>query len=448
MKVVVIGCTHAGTAAVKNILAQDKNITVNVYEKNDNVSFLSCGIALYVGGVVKDVDGLFYSSPDELKKLGANVFMEHEVLSINYEEKTMSVRNLVTEEVFSDSFDKLVLATGSWPIVPNIEGIRSENVLLSKNFNQANEIIEKSKSANKIVVVGAGYIGVELAEAFELMGKEVVLVDGETRIMPKYLDPEFTNLAEKAFTDHGIKLALGQKVKGFVTEGNKVTAIMTDKETFETDLVIMCIGFRPNQKLYEGVLKTSPNGALVVNEYMQTSNPDVYACGDCVNIFYNPTQEVRYIPLATNAVRMGTLVGLNIIKNSIKYRGTQGTSGIKIYDLSISSTGLTEGVAKDMGINYGTVLLHDTNRPEFMPEYDEVLLKLVYDKTTRKVLGGQILSKYDLTDKMNTLSIVIQNQMTIDDLAFVDFFFQPHFNKPWNLLNIAALRALAQEGVN
>ncbi len=445
MKIIVVGCTHAGTAAVKNILKQNQDVEVTVYEKNDNVSFLSCGIALYVGGVVKDVNGLFYSNPAELAGMGAKINMEHEVLNIDYEKKTLSVKDLNTNKEFSDTFDKLVLATGSWPIIPNIEGIRSKNVLLSKNFNQANEIIEASKDAKKITVVGAGYIGVELAEAFELNGKEVVLIDGETRIMPKYLDPEFTDLAEKAFRDHHVNLALGQKVKGFITNGDTVTHIMTDQETFETDLVIMCIGFRPNQKLYQGFLKTTPNGALVVNEYMQTSDPNVYACGDCVNIFYNPTQEHRYIPLATNAVRMGTLVGLNIIRNQIKYQGTQGTSGIKIYDLSIASTGLTEGVANDLGIDYGSVTVRDHNRPEFMPDYDDVLLKVVYDKVSRKVLGGQILSTYDLTDKMNILSIVIQNQMTIEQLAFVDFFFQPHFNKPWNLLNIAALQAITQK---
>lgn len=442
MKVVVIGCTHAGTSAVKNILKHQTNVSVSVYEKNDNVSFLSCGIALYVGGVVKDVNGLFYSNPEELKQLGANVFMEHEVLSVDYENKVISIKNLNSQEVFNDTFDKLVLATGSWPIVPNIEGIRSENVLLSKNFNQANEIIAQGQHAQKVVVVGAGYIGVELAEAFQMNGKEVVLIDGEKRIMPKYLDPEFTNIAEKSFMDHGVTLALGQKVLGFKTEGNKVTHIMTDKDTFEADLIIMCIGFRPNTVLYQNHLKTAPNGALIVNEYMQTSNPDVYACGDCVNVFYNPTGEQRYIPLATNAVRMGTLVGLNIIENKIKYMGTQGTSGIKIFDLSIASTGLTEGVAKDSGMNYGVVLIKDQNRPTFMPTYDDVLLKIVYDKDSRIVLGGQILSDYDVTDKMNVLSVVIQNKMQIEQLAFVDFFFQPHFNKPWNLLNLAALEAI------
>ncbi len=442
MKVVVIGCTHAGTSAVKNILKHQTGVSVNVYERNDNVSFLSCGIALYVGGVVKDVNGLFYSNPEELKNLGANVFMEHEVLSVDYEQKVIKVKNLKTNEVFEDTFDKLVLATGSWPIVPNIEGIKSTNVLLSKNFNQANEIIAKGLDAKKVVVVGAGYIGVELAEAFEMNGKEVVLIDGETRIMPKYLDPEFTDIAEKAFRNHGVTLALGQKVLGFKTSGDKVTHIVTDKNTFEADLVIMCIGFRPNTVLYQNHLSTTPNGAIIVNEYMQTSNSDVYACGDCVNVFYNPTGEQRYIPLATNAVRMGTLVGLNILENKVKYMGTQGTSGIKIYDLSISSTGLTEGVARDSGINYGVVSLKDQNRPTFMPTYDDVLLKLVYNKDSREILGGQILSNYDVTDKMNILSVVIQNKMTVEQLAFVDFFFQPHFNKPWNLLNLAALEAL------
>ncbi|WP_025724792.1 FAD-dependent oxidoreductase [Acholeplasma granularum] len=445
MKVIVIGCTHAGTSAVKTMLQTNNNLEVNVYERNDNVSFLSCGIALYVGGIVKDVNGLFYSSPEELKSLGANVFMEYNVEAVDYENKTVTVKNLLNNEITIDTFDKLVISTGSWPIIPRIPGINSENVLLSKNFNQANEIIEKSKDAQKIVVVGAGYIGVELAEAFELMGKEVILIDGESRIMPKYLDEEFTNIAENTFKDHGVKLALGQKVESFVTSGNVVTHIKTDKMTYETDLVIMCIGFRPNDTLYKGILETTPNGALITNEFMQTSNPDVFACGDCANIIYNPTEEVRYIPLATNAVRMGTLVGLNIAYQKIPYVGTQGTSGIKIYDLNISSTGLTEEVAKLYKLNYSTIIINDHNRPEFMPEYEDVLLKLVYEKETNRLLGGQILSKYDLTAQMNILSLAIQNKMTIQQLAFADFFFQPHFSKPWNLLNTAALQTLLKK---
>ncbi|MBP5835732.1 FAD-dependent oxidoreductase [Candidatus Phytoplasma meliae] len=442
MKVIIIGCTHAGTAAAKTMKKNNPQTDILVYERNDNISFLSCGIALYVGGVVKDSRGLFYSNPDELVNMGITTKLKHEVLKVDFNKKEVIVKNLTTNEEFTDTYDKLVIAAGSWPVIPPIEGIKSKNVLLSKNFDNAKDIIAYSKKVNKITVVGAGYIGIELAEAFALRNKEVILIDGEPRIMSKYLDKEFTDLAQQELTKHGVKLALGQRIAGFTTKDDLVTRVKTDKDSFETEMVIMCISFKPNTHLFAQDLKTSPNGALVVNEYMQTSNPDVYACGDCVNVYYNPNSEVKYMPLATNAIRMGTLVGLNIEKQQVKYLGTQGTSGIKIIDLNISSTGLTETVAKDLGKNYETVTIKDANRPEFMPDYDTVTLKLVFDKGSHKILGGQIVSRLDLTEKINTLSVCIQNNMTIEQLAFVDFFFQPHFNKPWSLLNLAGLKAL------
>ena len=176
---------------------------------------------------------------------------------------------------------------------------------------------------------------------------------------------------------------------------------------------------------------------------MRTSREDVFAAGDCCVVKYNPTGEDRYIPLATNAVRMGTLVARNINGPKIKYMGTQGTSGIKIYDECIASTGLTEEGAKMVqDINVGTATIEDNYRPEFMPTYEKAMVKIVFDKDTRRVLGGQIISKADLTQFMNTLSVVIQKKMTVEELAMTDFFFQPHFNKPWSLLNLVALKAL------
>lgn len=176
---------------------------------------------------------------------------------------------------------------------------------------------------------------------------------------------------------------------------------------------------------------------------MQTSKKDVFAAGDCCVVRYNPAGDTRYIPLATNAVRMGTLVAKNIVEPKLKYMGTQGTSGIKIYEKCIASTGLTEEVAKNTTkFNVESVIVKDNYRPEFMPTYEEATLKLVFDKDTRRILGGQIISNLDLTQFMNTLSVAIQNNMTVEELAMTDFFFQPHFNKPWSLLNIAALEAL------
>jgi NADPH-dependent 2,4-dienoyl-CoA reductase/sulfur reductase-like enzyme len=441
MKIAVIGCTHAGTAAIKNAASLYPEAEITVYERNDNISFLSCGIALYVGEVVKDPKGLFYSSPEELANMGVHTKMKQDVLHVDMDSKKLKVRDLQTGEEYEDSYDKLIITTGSWPIVPKIEGIQLGNILLSKNYAHSKEIIEKTKDAKNIIVVGAGYIGVELAEAFEMKGKSVTLIDGLDRILSKYLDQEFTEIAEKTFLDHNVKLALGETVMRFEGQNSKVSKVVTSKGEYEADLVILCIGFRPNTDLFKGQLEMLNNGAIIVDEYMRTSKEDVYAAGDCCAIMYNPTGKHGYIPLATNAVRMGTLVARNLKKPTTKYMGTQGTSGIKIYEYNIASTGLTEASARELGMDIQAVTVTDNYRPEFMPDYDAATLKVVYEKGTRRILGAQIISKTDLTQSINTVSVCIQNKMTIDELAFVDFFFQPYFNKPWNLLNLAGLSA-------
>ncbi|KZL89539.1 FAD-dependent oxidoreductase [Clostridium magnum] len=441
MRVAVIGCTHAGTAAIVNIAKLYPNAKITVYERNDNISFLSCGIALYVGGIVKDPKGLFYSSPEQLASLGVTTKMCHDVLETNLEEKKLKVKNLKTNEEFEDCFDKLIITTGSWPIVPKIEGINLENILLSKNFYHSNTIIEKAKKAKNIVVVGAGYIGVELVEAFQTNGKNVTLIDAEERILSKYLDKEFTETAEKAFRDHFIKLSLGELVTKFEGTDGKVSKVITNKGEYEADLVILCIGFKPNTELFKGQVDMLPNGAILVDEYMRTNKEGVFAAGDSCAVMYNPTGKHQYIPLATNAVRMGTLIARNLVKPTTRSMGTQGTSGIKIYDYNIASTGLTEVTAKAAEIKVKTVTVEDNYRPEFMPTYDTAKLKLVYEEESKIILGAQIISKADLTQSINTMSVCIQNKMTIDELAFVDFFFQPHYNKPWNLLNLAGLNA-------
>ena len=443
MKIVIVGCTHAGTAAVVNLKELHPESEITIYEKNDNLSFLSCGIALNVGGVIKETKNLFYNSPENLAKMGVVTNMKHEVLNIDFENKTLKVKNLLNNEEFEDNYYKLVLTLGSWPIVPKFEGGDLDNILLCKNHDHAIEIIEKSKNAKNVVIIGAGYIGVELVEAFEMQGKNVTLIDAEERIMAKYLDKEFTDIAEKEFVDRGVNLVLGEKVSKFEGENGKVTKVVTNNGSYEGDLVVLCIGFAPNTKLVQGKLDTLPNGAIIIDEYMRTSKEDVFAAGDCCVVKYNPAHDTRYIPLATNAVRMGTLVARNIVEPTLKYMGTQGTSGIKIYEKCIASTGLTEEVAKaTTKMNVASVELTDNYRPEFMPTYLPATIKLVFDKDTRRIIGGQIISDIDLTQFMNTLSVVIQNEMTIEELAMTDFFFQPHFNKPWSLLNAVALKAL------
>ncbi len=446
MKVVVIGCTHAGTSAVKSIIKEDPTAEVVVFERNDNVSFLSCGIALYVGEVVKNAQDLFYSNPEELRALGAEINMEHNVTNVDDINKVVTVTNLLTGEERSETYDKLVMTTGSWPIEPPIPGVDAGNILLCKNYNQAQEIIARKDHTKKVVIVGGGYIGIELVEAFSDTGKQVTLIDGLDRILNKYLDPEITDILENDLRERGVTLALNQSVQGFdADENGNVKTVKTPEGTFEADLVIMCVGFRPSNELLKDKVDALPNGALKVNKYMQTSNPDIYAAGDNVAVHYNPTQDHSYIPLATNAVRMGSLVGKNIVSNKVKYRGTQGTSGLYLFGWKIGSTGVTVNSAPFFNLNVKSVVLEDNYRPEFMPTTEKVLMKLVWDADTKVILGGQLLSKYDITQSANTLSLAIQNKMTIEDLAYVDFFFQPHFDRPWNYLNLLAQAALEED---
>lgn len=445
MKVVIIGCTHAGTACAKTILTEQENVDVTIYERNDNISFLSCGIALYVGSVVKDVNSLFYASPKDLANLGANVNMEHEVIALDQANKTLKVKDLKTGEIKEDYYDKLVFSTGSWPITPPLSHLDAENLLLCKNFHHAQEIIHKKTDKKRIAIIGAGYIGVELVEAFHNDGKEVILIDSQDHILSRYVDSELIDHIEQDMRFRNIELALGQRVKGFkVDQNNQLSAVETTTGSYDVDMAILCVGFRPVNDLF-GDLKTAESGALVVNDYLHTSDPDIFAAGDAACVNYNPDHSHAYIPLATNAVRMGQLIGFNIKTDTVPYRGTQSTSGLKLFGWNIGATGLSDNSAKDSTLNTRSVYVEDFYRPEFMPSNEKVYMKLIYEVPSGRIVGGQLLSKYDITQSANTLSLAIQNQMTIEDLAYVDFLFQPHFDRPWHYLNILAQAALNQE---
>lgn len=443
MKVVVIGCTHAGTAAIVNIKKIHPYAEITVYERNDNISFLSCGIALWVGGVVKEPEGLFYSSPEKLAELGVKTRMGHDVLALDVNAKTLKVRDLATGAEKDDRFDKLVLTTGSWPIIPPFEGKDLAGIHLGKNYSHAKGIIEAAKKAKKIAVIGAGYIGVELAEAFCELGKEVALVDSQERILFRYLDKAFTEIAEDELREHGVKIATGQRVLRFEGEAGQVARVVTDKETIDADMVVLCVGFRPQTELVKGQVAMTRAGAIIVDDFMRTTAQDVFAAGDSCAVKFNPTGTPEYIPLATNAVRMGMLVARNLEKPMVQYRGTQGTSGIKIFSQNIASTGLTLEMANHYGIEVDAATVVDNIRPEFMPTHEPFRLTVIYRKHDHIIVGAQIISRADLTQSMNTISVCIQAKMTMEDLAFTDFFFQPHYNKPWNWLNAAGHKVIA-----
>lgn len=443
MKVIVIGCTHAGTFAVKQILKEHPDAQVTVYERNDNISFLSCGIALYLDGKVKDPQGLFYSNPKELSDLGADVKMLHSVKSVDTDDKTIEVENLDSHDVFTDKYDKLVMTTGSRPVLPPIEGRDNKNVFFCKNWHDAQILFEKAKNHKRIAVVGAGYIGAELAEAFSNHGHETTLINSDSHVLSKYFDKKFTDKIEELYTDHNVKLELGVRVQKF--SGDDELTLSTGDHDIKADMAILCVGFQPNTELLTGKVDMMDNGAIITNEYMQSSNPDIFAAGDSAAVHFNPSETNEYIPLATNAVRQGILVGKNIEKPTTKYMGTQSSSGLQLYDYALVSTGMTVGMAERKGMKASSVVVEDNYRPEFMPTTEKVLMELVYDPSTRRILGGSLMSRYDISQSANTLSVLIQNKNTIDDLAMVDMLFQPNFDRPFHYLNILGQAAQAQE---
>ena len=290
--------------------------------------------------------------------------------------------------------------------------------------------------------MGAGYIGVELAEAFERCGKEVSIIDVAPVCLSTYYDLEFANMMRDNLKKHNIKQYYGEMVKEILgNDEGKVKAVVTDKNTYDADMVILCIGFRPNTSMVDDIEKFK-NGAFLVDRSQQTSAKDVYAIGDCATVYDNATNERQYIALATNAVRSGVVAAHNVCGTKLESIGVQGSNGISIYELKMVSTGLSEGRAKALGINVSTTSFEDLQKPEFMEcENKKVKIKIVYEKTSHVILGAQIASEHDVSMAIHLFSLAIQEKITIEKLALTDIFFLPHFNKPYNYITMAALQA-------
>nr|WP_294490165.1 FAD-dependent oxidoreductase [uncultured Anaerosporobacter sp.] len=441
-KIVVVGANHAGTAAINTILDNYKDKEVATFDANSNISFLGCGMALWIGKQIAGPSGLFYSDKEKLENKGAKVYMETPVDSIDYDNKVIYATGKNGEK-YAQEYDKLILATGSLPIAPPIKGSDLENVQFVKLYQNAQEVIDKLESGaiKNVVVVGAGYIGVELAEAFKRNGNDVTLVDMADTCLSGYYDKEYTDRMTNHLEENGIRLAFGQSVKE-IKGTTKVESVVTDKEEFKADMVVLCIGFKPNTTLGDGKLETFKNGAFLVNEKQETSIKDVYAIGDCATVYDNATRDTDYIALASNAVRSGIIAAHNACGTEIATEGVQGTNGISIFGFNMLSTGLTLTKAKNMGINAEATDFEDWQKPLFI-EHDnfKVKLRIVYDKETRVILGAQMCSDHDISLAIHFFSLAVQEKLTIDKMKLFDAFFLPHFNQPYNYITMAALQA-------
>ena len=444
-KIVVVGANHAGTATINTILDNYEGNEVVAFDANSNISFLGCGMALWIGNQISGPSGLFYQTKEQFEAKGATIHMETPVDRIDYDAKVVYATDKYGN-TFAESYDKLVLATGSLPILPRFEGGDLENIQQVKLFQDAQEVVDKlaDPDIRTVAVVGAGYIGVELAEAFQRNGRKTLLVDMAPTCMANNFDPEFCDLMAQNLADNGIECHFGEGVDHFEGVGGKVNKLVTNKGVYDVDMVCVCIGFRPNTALAEGGnFELFGNGAFLVDRHQKTSRDDVYAVGDCATIFYNGLDgDPGYIALASNAVRSGIVAGHNICGTELETPGVQGSSGICIFDLKMVSCGLTESAAARAGREVLSTSFTGCQKAPFIEQDNpDATVKIVYDKATRAILGAQIASTYDMHGNINMFSLAVEKKVTIDELKLLDIFFLPHFNAPYNYITMAALSA-------
>lgn len=441
MRTVIIGTNHAGIAAANTLLDNYPDQEVIMIDQNSNLSYLGCGTALWVGRQIDSYQNLFYTSTEDFEKKGAKISMETTVNEVDFAGKRIYCQKKDGSK-FEETYDKLILATGSLPISPNIPGRDLEGVHFLKLFQDGQEVDKKISDAKvkTVAVIGAGYIGVEIAEAARRRGKEVLLFDAESTSLASYYDEWFTKDMDQNLSENGIVLHYSELATAYKGTDH-VETLVTDKGEYPVDLVINAIGFRPNSALGKDHLKLFKNGAYLVDLHQQTSDPDVYAAGDCANVYSNALQSQAYIALATNAVRSGIVAAHNVGGTPLESIGVQGSNGICIFGYNMVSTGLSVKMAEKNGFKVSCTDFEDLQRPGFMKDNAKVKIRIVYETDSRRIVGAQLASREDISMGIHMFSLAIEEGVTIDKMKLLDIFFLPHFNQPYNYITMAALSA-------
>lgn len=439
MKIVIVGGIAAGTSAVAKAKRLMPDAQCVMYEKGDVVSFGACGLPYYVGDFFQDENEMIARRKEDFEKTGVKVQLHHEVLKVTPAEKKVTVKNLQTGEIFTDTYDQLMIATGSTPVMPPFKNPQLANISLLKTLEDGKKIKQavKNPAVKEVVIVGGGFIGLELVEAMEHLGKHVTVIQLEDRLMPDAFDEEITSRLQEELENHGVRLHLSEKVLGFVGDQH-ATAIITDQGEIPCDFVIVATGVKPNTKfLADTGLNFSPNGAIIIDHYGRTNLPDIFSAGDCATVPSFLTDENIYLPLATMANKMGRIVGENLAGKNHAFSGSVQTSGLKVLDCEAARTGLSEGQAKALGLSYGTVFIKDKNHTSYYPGQEDIFIKLVYEKETKILLGAQIAGVSGAVLRIDTMAAAISKRMTTEELGFLDVVYAPPFARTWDAMNVA-----------
>lgn len=425
----------------------DPHLEIQVFERSGFVSYGACGLPYFIGGVIDDPDQLVVYTPEFFReKRGIAVHVRHEVTAIYPDERYVVVRDLATGHERHVKFDTLILATGARPVVPPIPGIDLEGVHFLRLVEDGIAIRERARALvaqgrRQAVIIGGGYVGLEMAEALVALGMDVAIVEQGPQVMAN-LDPEMAELVHDELHRNGVALYLGEAARAVLGEDGRVRALETDVRTLPADLVLVAVGVRPNSELAEAAgIKLGAGRAIQVDEFMRTSHPAVYAAGDCADTIHRVTGQRVYIPLGTTANKQGRVAGENAAGGTARFPGVLGTAIVKVFDLGVARTGLTAFEAQAAGFRPETTTIRHSTRPKYYPGGGPLHIRLVHEPGGR-LLGAQMVGPVDSVLRIDTLVAAVHSAMTVEQLYELDLAYAPPFAPVWDPVLIAARQAV------
>lgn len=449
-RILIVGGDAAGMSAAGQIRKLLPDSEIVVYERSGYSSYSACGIPYFVAGLVEPETRLVVRTPEEfLEKQNIVVHVRHEVLSLDLDGGKVKVRNLETGREFADGFDKLLLATGASPVVPQLNGAKADGIF-SLGILETGIAVRKfidQHHPRHAVVIGGGYIGLEMAEAFACVrGMKVTLIDKAPQVMSTF-DPDMAEHIAAAIRGIGTEVRLGETLLGFGTEGGRVRSVITEGGTIPTDMVIMGLGVRPNSQLAEEAgLKLSVRNAVAADETMATSHPAVWAAGDCASTTHLMTGKPFWVALGTVANKTGRVAGISMGGGRASLKGVLGTSMSKHCAHEVARTGLSTRDAEEAGFAFQSSVIKTKTRAEYYPGAETMYVKLLGEEGTGRLLGGQIVGGQGAAKRVDIIATALAAGMTVNDLVDLDLGYAPPFSMAWDPVQIAGRELLKKAG--
>ncbi|PDY46370.1 FAD-dependent oxidoreductase [Bacillus pseudomycoides] len=443
MNYVIIGGDAAGMSAAMQIVRNDKEAKVVTLEKGEIYSYAQCGLPYVISGVIASTKKLIARDISTFRdKYGIDAKTYHEVTKIDTENKIVHGIHTSENQAFQYKYDRLLIATGVRPAMPDWEGNNLQGVHLLKTIPDAHRILEtlQEQNAEQVTIIGGGAIGLEMAETFVELGKKVRMIERNEHIGTIY-DADMAAYIHEEAAKYNIEILINENVKAFKGK-EKVEFVETDKGTYKTDLVLVSVGVQPNTEFVNGTaIHTNKKGAIEVNAYMQTNVEDIYAAGDCATHYHIIKETHDHIPIGTTANKQGRLAGLNMVDKRRAFKGTLGTSIIKFMGLTLARTGLSEKEASGLKIPYKTVKVDTTSMAGYYPNATALYVKLLYRSDTKQLLGGQVIGEEGVDKRIDVIAMALFHKMSIHDLEDVDLSYAPPYNSVWDPVQQAARRA-------